>query len=912
MAGSALRRATRIADLLKAIRPKVRSRRRDAALARALLWEPEQLESRDIQLPVLESITRVNVGGQGAVVFAFSREAASSDLVKLVALYAYHASIEWGLVANEKELTIFNSHWVRRGSWFELPPIRWDGIDGALDIFDALTPEGLTYGQIERVAARFPEPDKLLLPVDDELVSRLDYWRSEIARYSRDLRRADELIHKLFAQLFVLRAVEDRKLTKELDPLLSCCNGSDSSVDRSQLTAIFAFARRNLQSDLFKEDIADEIPAPVLAGIITDLYFPRHLPVENARYNFGWIDADVLGRAYEKYLSEVLQPASRAPQLELLQDQQPVRDVERFRNRRGTGIYYTPQFLVSYLVKECIDRHLSEPGARTPRIVDTSCGSGSFLAASVGYLIQRSRASDPNRNSGRDLVSKKLICGIDSDARAVLLARLCLWLRLAEEPHPLPLPTLDDVIIEGDSLVPTTWDTLPSAFDIVVGNPPFVPTGSIASRDQLQSQFETARGRFDYAYLFIELGVKKLKANGHLGMVVPNRLFRNRDAGPARQFLTDNTALELVADFGSNEVFRGVSAYIGTIVTAKRKVDRSEESVRYTRVLRISPRLMNLVLAAAAQREMTNEIVESFDTQHPEGAAPWIFLSPSARSARLRLEDRSIALSELAEVFQGIKAGANDLYIVRVESDSTGRVVSVRNGLGDVHIVESDLLHPVVYGAQVETYKRVAATSYIIYPYSNGVVIEEDELLSNYPLTYKYLSRYRSLLESRTSVKASGRKWYELVRHRDQATLEQPKLLMRDLATTTAFALDEVGSTFLVGGTAVVPNDSTTLKSLLGYLNSILINWYLAPMTPSFRAEFQKFEPQHLSNIPVLTEVVEKTDIQQELSMLVDAAIVGQESGKLGDYEEARRLIDRLVCSIVGIDPKAYAAFYHS
>lgn len=910
MANSTLKQATKIANALKAVWPKARSHStapRDMALARALFWEPDQLESRAINHPVLESLARVNVGGQGTAVFAFSGKASTRNLVDIVALYAYHASIEWGLVGNSEELTIFNSHWVRGGSWFELPSVRWDRIDGALDIFDALTPDGLTYGEIERVAARFPQPDELLLPVDDALVSRLDFWRSEIARYSPDVKRADELIHKLFAQLFVLRAVEDRKLTKELDSLISCCGDSKTAVNRVALKVIFKFARMHLQSELFQANIIDDIPDPVLAGVIQDLYLPAHLPLKNARYNFAWIDADVLGRAYEKYLSQVLQPVGMGPQLELLQNQQPIREVERFRNRKGTGIYYTPQFLVSYLVKECIDRHMSKAGARTPRIMDPSCGSGSFLTASVSYLIQKLRRVDARKNWGRELVSKKLIYGIDSDTRAVLLARLSLWLRLAEEPHPLPLPALDEVIVEGDSLSARIWDKLPSGFDVFVGNPPFVPSGSIASRAQLEAEFETARGRFDYSYLFVELGVRKLRADGHLGMVVPNRLFRNRDAGPARKLLAENTSIDLVTDFGSNEVFRGVSAYIGTIVVTKRKASHPESTVRFTRVLSISPRLslMGLVLGAAAHGEIANPFVESFDAQHPSGVAPWVFLSPSARSARLRLEDRSVLLSELADVFQGIKSGANDLYIVHVETDPTAPLVSVRNGLGDVHMIESGLLHPVVYGSQVEPFRRVAPSSYIIYPYLSGEVLDEEKLASAYPLTHRYLLTYRPLLESRTSVAASGRKWFELVRHRDQSKLHRPKLLMRDLATTTAFAIDDLGTTYLVGGTAVVPNDSTILKPLLAYLNSVLTNWYLEPMTPSFRAEFQKFEPQHLSNIPILTDVVDNESTQLELSALVDEAIVGQESGNLGAYEKARRTIDRLVCSIVGVDPSS-------
>jgi hypothetical protein len=65
--------------------------------------------------------------------------------------------------------------------------------------------------------------------------------------------------------------------------------------------------------------------------------------------------------------------------------------------------------------------------------------------------------------------------------------------------------------------------------------------------------------------------------------------------------------------------------------------------------------------------------------------------------------------------------------------------------------------------------------------------------------------RNRDLLASRASLIKSGGKWYELIWPRDEAWLRRPKLLIRDLAPRTAFALDQRGGTFLVGGTAVVP-----------------------------------------------------------------------------------------------------------
>lgn len=908
MAETTLHSAARIARALNALRTQAGPRihaRRDVSLAKALLWPNDQLERRDIDVQDLKTLTRVNAGGQGIAVFSYAAETPTNSLLRSSALYAYQASIDWGIVGNENELTIFNSHWTRKGLWFSLPSIRWDKIEGALDIFAGLTPDGLTTGLIDRIAARFPSPDTFLLPVDDALVARLDFWRLEMARYAPTLQRADEMIHKLFAQLFVLRAAEDRKLALGLDSLLSCREDVYShGVDTSKLRNIFRFASTHLQTELFSTDNIQEIPCDILAGVIDDLYYPRHLPSESAVYNFSWIDADVLGRAYEKYLSGVLTSSSAPPQMRLLQTAQPLRNIETSPNRKASGTYYTPSFLVSYLVKESIDRYYSEGNKELPRIIDPTCGSGSFLTASVSYLSQMVPKKERTRDWTRKLIKKRLICGIDSDPRAVLLAKLSLWLRLAEEPHPLPLPALDDVIIQGDALQAETWNLLPESFSIVVGNPPFIPNSAIDSKANLEKLFVSARGRFDYAYLFLEMALKKLATGGKVAMVLPNRIFRARDAGAARNMVATTATLNVVTDFGSNEVFKGVNAYIGTLIATKGLQSSDETPVRFVRILEMAPRLMNLVLGAATKDEIATEYVQSFDIQRPTSSDAWLFLSPASRSARLRLEDRSILLSEIAEVFQGIKVGANDLFIIQILSDPSAPIVQVRNGLGEVHTLESNLLHPVVFGSQIEAYKHVNAGSYILYPYLRGSVIESTILESRFPLTFQYLTAYKPMLESRVSLVNSGRKWFELVRHRDQTKLESPKLMMRDLAMTTAFAIDDAGSTYLIGGTAIIPSDAAHLKPLLAYLNSVLTNWYLTPLTPSFQGDFQKFEPQHLSNIPVLLDIFEDSDLREKLCVLADLAINAKESDNSGEFEDATKSIDLLLCNKIGVDPR--------
>jgi hypothetical protein len=179
----------------------------------------------------------------------------------------------------------------------------------------------------------------------------------------------------------------------------------------------------------------------------------------------------------------------------------------------------------------------------------------------------------------------------------------------------------------------------------------------------------------------------------------------------------------------------------------------------------------------------------------------------------------------------------------------------------------------VVFGAEVKKYQKVEFNKYLVYPYIDGAAVSEPILQQRYPQTYKYLMGYRDILAARSSIAASRLRWYELVRRRDEEWLRQPKLLIRDLAPETSFAVDPGGAVFIVGGTAVIPQQEEHLYPLLAYLNSKHVDSLVRRTTPQFRGSFQKFEPQHLQRIPVLVRLVEDAEFARHLGELARDAV---------------------------------------
>ena len=97
-------------------------------------------------------------------------------------------------------------------------------------------------------------------------------------------------------------------------------------------------------------------------------------------YDFDWIDADVLGQVYEQYLGKIL-AQTKSGRAKLKEGQS---------HKKKQGIYYTPTYIVDYIVKNTVVELLNNNKAKSKKIkiLDPACGSGSFLIKAFDYLYK--------------------------------------------------------------------------------------------------------------------------------------------------------------------------------------------------------------------------------------------------------------------------------------------------------------------------------------------------------------------------------------------------------------------------------------------------------------------------------------------------------------------------------------------
>jgi len=214
--------------------------------------------------------------------------------------------------------------------------------------------------------------DRLRRPVDKEILEDMKRWREVLAKdiYKNhpDMTEAQlkENVQRILDRIIFIRSCEDRRLTygETLQEMVLQRRDDIGTAFMPTLKALFRCYDRDFDSELFDEHSCEDlaIDFPILKEIILETYDP---------YLFDVIGVEVLGNIYEQYLGFVPRLTEKRVKYE------PKPEV-----RKAGGIFYTPEYIVDYIVKNTVGRFLSE---RKPkeiqnlRILDPACGSGSFL-----------------------------------------------------------------------------------------------------------------------------------------------------------------------------------------------------------------------------------------------------------------------------------------------------------------------------------------------------------------------------------------------------------------------------------------------------------------------------------------------------------------------------------------------------
>jgi adenine-specific DNA-methyltransferase len=512
-------------------------------------------------------------------------------------------------------------------------------------------------------------------------------------------------------------------------------------------------------------------------------------------------------------------------------DEPPV--ASRHSTRKSHGVHYTPPELAAFVAR----RALADLDTEDWVVLDPACGDGELLLA-VAVEAERLRIGPPH------------LVGVDRDEGAVAVATA----RLAAVQAATVVIRTGDFLATGMELS----GALPSAYDVIVSNPPYVRTQVLgAARAQALGRQYGLTGRVDLYHAFVAAMTGMLAEGGVLGLLCSNRFLTTKGGRSLRSLLLRNYELAELWDLGDTKLFE--AAVLPVVVVGRRVRTPATTSGSFVRVYKdetpCDEPIEKRSLFDALEGDVEGPVrvvgsrftIERGQLREPTAERPWRLASPGG-SRWLDIVKRHSAsrFADLGPIRVGIKTTADSVFI-RPKWDDLPEILRPEEAL-----VRPLLTHRVA--ARWRADDDEGGIRYVLYPHEirGGRRCTID--LSCFPRTAAYLEQHREQLERREYVLKAGRAWYEIWVPQQPDAWAAPKLVWPDISDRPKFYLDCTGS--VVNGdcywSSCADRSEVEIALALAVTNSsFALRYYDLCCGNRLYAGRRRFITQYLEDLPI-------------------------------------------------------------
>lgn len=642
----------------------------------------------------------------------------------------------------------------------------------------------------DRVKEKFQNIDEAFLEELDEIRTRLakSFKKNNYHLSSEELTEATQ---RTIDRLVFIRFLEDK--------LIEPHHYINEFGRRRTAWEDFHTASRKLDAKyngvVFKKNFIDsrnivEPDEKIFASICEEL---SH---ENSPYNFDAIPIHILGSIYERFLGKVVNATDKRVTIE-----------EKPEVRKAGGVYYTPQYIVNYIVDNTVVKLIN---GKTPkeitkmRFADIACGSGSFLITVYERLIDYHKRwyqqhPEQAKKDGcilyegayrlslqqKQKILLNNIYGVDLDQQAVEVTQLSLYLKLLEDETTATandtwvmfkeqlLPDLNKNIVCGNSLIgtdifegnlfdfnqekklkPMDFETIfpdvmrAGGFDAVVGNPPYVRSKILPPDERVyySKKFMSATGTFDIYILFIEQAFNLIKPKGKIGYITPNKYFF-ADYGKNLRSIIGQYRIEKLLDFNEYQVFKKITTYTAINIFEKNK---QQSNFDYT-VVEEKKTPEEIVKNYLGRNELDEMISTAIIKQESLKTEMWNFVDVREQSVNEKIWSNKKRLIDLCyKIYQGFVLTPTEVFPVQIINDGKAEVTIKPIKKDDnLYRIEKDLLIGIIKSSDIRKYHLVPKNYYSIFPYkyiskTEARIIEPEEMEREFPKTLAYLKEKKN------------------------------------------------------------------------------------------------------------------------------------------------------------------------
>ncbi|KYG81368.1 Eco57I restriction-modification methylase [Roseivirga ehrenbergii] len=407
------------------------------------------------------------------------------------------------------------------------------------------------------------------------------------------------------------------------------------------------------------------------------------------------------------------------------------------------------------------------------------------------------------------------------------------------------------------------------AFDIVIGNPPYVQLqkdgGALGKKYQNEGFVTFARSGDVYS-LFYERGQQLLRKKGILAYITSNKWMKTDYGIKTREFFTKNTKILALVDFGMAQMFTSATTYTNILIFKSEKTEQDILPIcRIPNSFKNTSNLYQFVLHNLAF------------VDHPNKES-WIAYLPEEYKLVKQIELKGKPLTSWKNImFRGVVTGYNDAFIIKAKELET---------LFNLDSKNEELIKPVLRGEDVKAYCPDFSDLYLIATFPS-LNIEID----SYPAIRDFLETRKERLEPKPKGhkgawkgrKAGSYKWFEtqdsISYHRE---FEKSKIIFPNMTKYMPFTYDEDGyytnqKCFIMTG--------EKLKYLTAVFNSRLWKFAFRKRFPELLGDTYELSKTYFEKIPI--KRIEDTSV---FDKLVDYIIYIKKHE--ADFNEALSIVD--------------------
>ncbi|MDM8558551.1 N-6 DNA methylase [Candidatus Parabeggiatoa sp. HSG14] len=767
--------------------------------------------------------------------------------------------------------------------------------------------EAVWQGKFDQYAAE-KAITKGAIEVDTAFLNEMERWREKLAHHIfaknpiLTQRQLNFVVQQTIDRIVFLRICEDRGI-EDYGRLLSLTNGKNSYKRLFELF-IDADARYNSGLFHFKKEKEREQPDKltphlkigddVLQEIIISLYYPK------SPYEFSVLPADILGQVYERFLGKIIRLTNKH---EAIIEEKP-------EVKKAGGVYYTPSYIVDYIVKQTLTPLLKgkKVGHRSTvnrlKVLDPACGSGSFLLGAYQFLLdwhlqqylQNPKKWTKGKNprlyqaigktwkltvEERKRILLNNIYGVDIDFQAVEVTKLSLLLKVLEDEQSVisqlsllkerVLPDIDSNIKCGNSLIGDEFyqekqlelideetQYRVNAFD---WKNEFAEAMQAGGFDAIIGNPPYVRIQTLKEWIPLEVEFYKdqyiaaRKGNYDIYVIfVEKGLSLLNDSGYLGFILPNKF---LLTDYGEK-----LRQFISKREALVRLVDFGHEQVfeqatTYTCLLFLSsthsPSFEYIKSEPSPKISKTSMGFVTYSSSSLS-EKPWLMMANKETDLFAKLMQKAKPLLELpTTINRGSSSGNDDIFILK-SSSAPNRYIT-KEGF-EIELEPKILRYP-LFATDFTRYQFMPKNEkLIIFPYTvknNRFELISENELKNFPKAFQYLCSHKDILEHRAQYKS----WYSFSAPRNLAAHDAAQLIVPLLANKGLFVLlpENQNSHCLMasGGFSItITNQSLFLPQyLLGLLNSKLLFWYLKSISNWFRGGWITCTKQYVGKLPI-------------------------------------------------------------